>query len=291
MKKKVLGLVVLAALLLVLLPGTARAADYEGERQDDGSVKVVNTDTDDVIATLSLRLGTVNPKIAVGGSWIYFVGEVTDYTDYSTANSLYAYNFKTKEQVQLKALPKDFDVYDVNEVYGGSVYLTGWTGSDDTGLYRWYIKKKKLKEAAPDGYAMRYKNYIVCESTMVHGSYVTYPIYIYNTKTGKTVTAAENTGAYSYKSGKLYIAQMPKFKYPESSRVKYKIIRYDIKANKKKTLKKSVKAYMIDKVTSKYIYHRKASYQDGLYKISYYRTTIKSGKQTKISFAKYSNAM
>ena len=290
MKKKLSGLMLLAALLFVLLPGTVRAADYEGERQDDGSVKVINTDTDDVIATLSLRLGHVNPQIAVSGKWIYFTGYVSN-SDYTSSNSLYAYNYKTKEQVHLKALPKDFERYDVNEVYSGSVYLTGWTGSDDTGLYRWYIKKKKLKEAAPDGYAMRYKKYIVCESTMVHGSYVTYPIYIYNTKTGKTVTAAEKVGAYSYKSGKLYIAQMPKFKYPESSRGKYKIVRYDIKANKKKTLKKSVKAYMIDKVTSKYIYHRKGVYQDGLYKISYYRTTIKSGKQKKISFAKYSNAM
>ena len=289
MKKRVSGLILLAALFFVLLPGPARAADYEAERLDDGSVRVVNSDTDEVLATLSLRLGTVNQEIAVKGSLIYFTGYVN--ADNSYSNSLYAYNYKTKKQVQLKALPSTFPFYDVNEVYDGSVYLTGWSPSDDTALYRWNIKKEKLTAAAEDGYAFRYKKYIVCDSRKVHGSFVTYPVHIYNTKTGKTVATAKNVAAYSYKKGKLYIAQMPKYKYPESSKAKYKIFRYDIKRGKKKTLKKKLKAYMIDMVTSKYVFHRKGTYKNGVYKSTFYRTTIKTGKSKTMNLAQYTNAM
>ncbi len=289
MKKKISGLVLLAALLFVLLPASVHAAKYEGERLDDGSVNVVNADTGEALATLSLRLGTVNTQIAVSGDWIYFTGSVTNYTDYSVANSLYAYNYKTEEQLHLKALPAAFDSYDVNDVYGGSVYLTGWTGSDDTALYRWNLQKKTLKKVAEDGYALRYKRYIVCESTMVHGAFTLYPIYVYNTRTGKVVTAMKKVGGYGYKGGKLYIAQMPKEAYPETKKAAYKIIQYDIATGAKKTLNRKVKAYLISKMTNKYIYHQGSDQET--HTSYFYRTAIKTGKTVRLSKEKYFKAL
>ena len=289
--KKLSGLILLAALLFVLPPGTVHATTYEGIRAEDGSVSVVNNDTGEEIAVLSLRLGTVSQDIAVDGDWIYFTGSVTNYTDYSTANSFYAYNRKTKEQVFLKSLPTEFGNYDVNDVYDGWVYLTGWTGSDDSKLYRWNISGKKLETAAEDGYAYRYKKYIVCESTAVHGAFTTYPIFIYNTKTGKTVTAVTDAASYGINKGYLYIARMPKFKYPEKKKASYKIIRYKIASGKKKTLKKKVKAYMIGKVNTKYIYHRKSGSAANDYKDTFYRTVYKSGKTKQISMEKYYKAL
>ena len=91
------------------------------------------------------------------------------------------------------------------------------------------------------------------------------------------------------KSGKLYMAEMKTSGnvYPGNTQVKYKITRYTIKSGKKKTLKKTVKAYMIRKITSKYIYHVKENYPN----TTYYRTKISSGKRKTISEAEFREAV
>ncbi len=270
----------------------AQAATEERYKTDSewqtGTVTVTDTQTGKDLAVLYLRTLKINPDLVVDGDTIYFDAYRSEGYD-KTYNYLYSYKISEKKYTLLKELPSGYYGYDVSAKYNGSLYITGWNPSDNNRTYRYTIKSGKLTKITDAAYVMRYKHYIVLDPTKTYGSWNTFPVYMYNSKSGKVKTAAKKCVAYTMKSGKLYMAEMKTSGnvYPGNTQVKYKITRYTIKSGKKKTLKKTVKAYMIRKITSKYIYHVKENYPN----TTYYRTKISSGKRKTISEAEFREAV
>ncbi len=232
----------------------------------------VDQKTGRTVDHLSMRV-CPSAAAANSGSLIYFSGSFMPGVG-KNANTLFSYHLKTKKLTKLKSLSAAFFEYDVNEVNNGKVYLSGWNPSDNMALYEYTISTGKIKKIAKSGYAKRYKQYIICDSTKVHGSYCMYPIYVYNTQTGKRVTVTKKAGAYRYSKGCLYVAIPGRFP-SDTSKTSYKIIRYQIAKGISEVLNKKLMAYFVTDLTGKYVYHTNWKTK--------YRQAIKTGKESVIS--------
>ena len=279
-----------AAFSVLLIFGTvsAFAAEYEGTSNGDGTVTVKDTSSGSVYAELQVSRAKVNPQLLVSKGKIYFTTyqPVSAYSD-ETICYLYSYDVKSGSYQNLKKLNEPYFEFDVSSLYSGSLYLSGWNPSDDAAGFRYYLKSGNLKKIAEGACAYRYRNYVVCETTMVHGSFVPYPLYVYNTKTGKAKTIFKNVAKYSASKKYLYIAKLKKLTYDPGSGATYQIIRYNLLNGKKKILKKTFKGYWVNKITSKYVYHYKTSGDTTVY----YRYSLKTGKNKKLSQAAYRKAV
>lgn len=261
-------------------PAAVSAASYSAVSDKESGIWVLKDGKK--LTRISVRSSTVNTKIAVYGKDIYFTVESSAFR--SNGNPycyLYRKNMTTGEIFCLKELPGSFLGYDVEKVSDGSVYLTGWNPSDNTACYRYYISKKKLSRVASAGYGTQYKNYIVCESTMTHGSFVTYPIYVYNTKTGKKTCITKKAGAYTLNGKYVYYATTGGN--PNTGAVRYQVKRYNLTTGKTNTVASNVKAYFIEKITPTYLYYSDYKYP----KTRYYCYNMKNRKVTALSRTAY----
>ncbi|MDY3249178.1 MAG: hypothetical protein SOX32_02380 [Candidatus Choladocola sp.] len=263
-----------------VFPVTAAAASYKAVSDSSGGIRV--TKNGKTVTKIQVSGGYVSTQIAVSGQNIYFV--VSSRTSRSNGNPycyLYRKNISTGKVSRLKSLSGSYYGYDIETISGGSIYITGWNPSDNTACYRYYISSGKLSKVVSAGYGAQYKNYIVCESTKTHGSWVTYPIYVYNTKTGKKTCVTKSAAAYTLNGKYLYYATTGD--YLNSGAITYTIRRYDVTTGKKSTIAKNIKAYHINKITPTYLYYADYKYP----KTTYYRCTLKTKRVVTMSKSSY----
>ncbi|MDO4634086.1 MAG: hypothetical protein Q4B01_09545 [Eubacteriales bacterium] len=237
----------------------------------------VETSSGAVVGSVKLLWMAPNPVIANSGKKIYFSAGIANSSLYRS-NILYSYDLTTGDLRKLASLSDSYYYYDVNEVYRGSLYVSGWNGSENMALYRYDLNTGEMKKIIDQGYSSRYKKYIICESNKVTASYHTYPIYIYNTSTGNLRTVATNVGCFERSGKYLYVAAAKVKDYPVI-RVPYRVFRYNLATGKKKVLAANMKGYFISKITKKYIYH--SNWEDE--STGYYRYNLKTKKEKKIS--------
>ena len=170
----------------------------------------------------------------------------------------------------------------MNDLYSGSLYLTGWNPSDNASCYRWYIKNKKLKKLAASSYAERYGKYILLDDTLTMGSFFLFHLRVYDTAKQKLTTLTSKCGGWSRSGSTIYFAQKTGGNYNNYT---YKIRSYSLSSRKYKTIKTGFKAFNVGKITSKYIYYT----TNGGGKC--YRYTIKTKKKAAMSFTAYAKAV
>ena len=278
LKRVGIWLLLICMFVQTAFPITAAAATYKAVSDNESGIWVLKDGKK--YTRISVRFSTVNTGIAVSGKDIYFT--VSSASRRSNGNPycyLYRKNMSTGEIFCLKELPGSFMGYDIDKIYSGSVYLTGWNPSSDTACYRYYISSKKLSKAVSAGYGGQYKNYIVCESTRTHGAFTLYPIYVYNTKTGKKTTVTKSAAAYTLSGKYLYYAYTGGN--PYKGAVSYTVKRYNLTTGKTSTIASNIKAYFVEKVTSTYLYYSDYTHA------KYYRCNLKTRKVTALSRSAY----
>ena len=266
----------------VAFPVTAAAASYKAVSDNSGGIRV--TKNGKTVTRIKVSGGYVGTDIAVSGKNVYFV--VSSRTTRSNGNPycyLYRKNISTNKVTRLKSLSGSYYGYNVENIYGGSIYITGWNPSDNTACYRYYISSGKLVKVASAGYGSQYKNYIVCESTQTHGSWVKYPIYVYNTKKGTKSGITKSAAAYTLNGKYVYYATTSGD--PNRGAATYTIKRYDLTKKKTTTVAKNIKAYFIGKITPTYLYYFDYKYP----KTTYYRCTLKTKQVITLSQSAYLN--
>lgn len=278
--------VILSVFMMFAMGRTqVQAAVYTAETHSAGGIYVL--ENGERVDYVYVSGGRIDANIAVSGSNVYFVhsSSQSNLVTYNPVCTLYQKNMETGEYTSLKQLPADFFGYEVNCLYNGSIYLTGWNPSDNTALYRYYLSNKKLKQVANAGFGEKTGKYIVCESTMVHGCFVTYPILVYNTATGKKTLITKKAGGYSVYDGKVYYAETNND--PNRGMIDYTVKCYSPGSGKNVTVAKKVKAGFIGKITPQYVYSQIFSNSHRIY----YRCSLQTKKNTKISKAAYERAV
>lgn len=193
--------------------------------------------------------------IVYKGNKIYYIKNYQ--CEENQTPKLCQYDVKTKKHKTLVKFTGIYDQYDICDLYSGSIYINCWVGSDCIYCYRYIIKDKKLKKIDKfAGYVQRYKNRIVLDPTCVYGSPGFFPIYIYDTLTGKikTLTKTANGGYFTKKT--IYYANALTKRdtdYFKKGGVKTSIKKYSLETGKIKTLVKSIKLNQVEIITDKYV--------------------------------------
>ena len=101
-----------------------------------------------------------------------------------------------------------------------------------------------MEKIADGGVEHQYKNWLVLDSTRVHGAFVPYKVYVYNINTKAVKTACKKAAAYTVSGKYIYAAVLKKNTYTPELGATYKIIRYDmVKGKTKKTKRMSAGSY------------------------------------------------
>lgn len=263
---------------------TTEAASARCEVNSDGILVIYDTAGKEVKRFSAGPGAHFDTRTAGNGNYVAF----SRYASGSSGKSkctIYRYDV-SNGKVASADLPSGFFSYDVDLYYGDSIYLTGWNPSDNAVGYRFYPEKVQMEKIADGGVEHQYKNWLVLDSTRVHGAFVPYKVYVYNINTKAVKTACKKAAAYTVSGKYIYAAVLKKNTYTPELGATYKIIRYDMVKGKTKTLVKTMKGYYVDRVTSKYVYSRKS--KSG--KTTYYRYSIKTKKTKRMSAGSYKKA-
>lgn len=294
-------LLLVCCMSMFVMAGTVSAAEYKVKVNSNGTATVTNKSSGKKIATLKVdgKGEKIHEQLVVTTSYIYFT-TTEDMGDSETECCLYRYKRSDKSNEFLVNLTlnlndpainvKQINAFDVNYVYSGSVYLTGWSGSNFAHGYRYALSERKLTKIANGGCSYRFNQYIVCDDFMVHGDFSPAPVYVYNTRTGVTKTIAKQVAAYNRSGKYVFAAVMRTVKYePGRTGAKYDIIRYNLSTGGTVTLASNIKAYSVQKITGAYVYQLR--YVEEAHTKAYYRYNMKTKKNVKITAAKFKSVV
>ena len=204
---------------------TTEAASARCEVNSDGILVIYDTAGKEVKRFSAGAGAHFDTKTAGNGNYVAF----SRYANGSSGKSkctIYRYDV-SNGKVASADLPSGFFSYDVDLYYGDSIYLTGWNPSDNAVGYRFYPEKVQMEKIADGGVEHQYKNWLVLDSTRVHGAFVPYKVYVYNINTKAVKTACKKAAAYTVSGKYIYAAVLKKNTYTPELGATYKIIRYD----------------------------------------------------------------
>lgn len=275
----------------LLLFGAARpvAADsYSVSYHNDGTATLWNEPSGTVAAKLSVKGERIPVGLVVASDNIYFLSCSAGQS--KSTYSIFRQNLSTGAKKRLKKLSTAAYSYRLRAHFDGSLYLESSIPGGQGYACRFTISSKEFEKIAKGVWAFGYKNRFVIDGSANAGMSSPGTFYIYDTKSKTRTVAAKNVFGKSYYGKYAFFASMAS---PNSMALyrksKYKIIRYNLAKAEKKTLVASLNAYQVEKITSKYVYHR--GYLSSSGKDVYYRYDIANKKNVKISKATYTKAV
>lgn len=283
------GLLAVICLMLFAAPRRAEAANYTIRYNDDGTATLKYADTGEVAAKLSVKGERVAKGVVVTSTNIFYLSYAVGQS--KNTYSIIQQNLSTGAKKRLTKLGTNFYSYNLRALYDGSLYLESSIPGGKGSACRFTVKTKKFEAIANGTWAYGYKKRFVIDGTGNSGMVSPNTYYIYNTKSG-TLTVAATYGLGSGYSGQYaYFASLisPRDSMTLYHTSTYRLIRYDLKNAVRKTIVSSFKAWQVEKITPKYVYHR--GYKSSTGKNVCYRYNISQKKNVQISEATYNKAV
>lgn len=177
-----------------------------------------------------VKKGSVNLNKKIKPGYRLYGGVLTNGKDIMYQNGKVIYLWKNVKTVKkLFSLKKKDDI--LIGRYGNNIYFGRTLGEDGFQVYMYNLKNKKMiKTKYCNGYYCNGK-YLIIKGQFHEG--VSTPLVLYNMKTGKTCKIAKHAS-----SGNAAIIRGSNIYYSEldDSKWKWKIVKYNLKSKKKKTL-------------------------------------------------------